>query len=308
MNQEIEFRYYEMPAGHYVLPKMGEGWRIVYGIGDITHLHFHNYMEIGYCREGYGKFAIRDKIMDYRAGMLSVISANIPHTTENPDGNESKWDYLFINMDDFVKNELGAEKLRNKDILQTLSKLSFLTDEKDDPDTAALLNLMFHECEQKKGLMDEALNGYLRALVIRLMRIAKDNEEELRSTRMNSYISVATDYIEEHYAENLKVADIAKECGLSESHFRRTFEKCTNIKPLDYLNMVRVDKACELLYKKKLSMDEVGKKVGFETASSFNRNFRKLTGKSPLQWKHSSDEKGGDIKNYHINIMKGWDF
>ena len=49
----MEFRYYQMPAGSPILALLGKKWRQNYG-RDIDYLHFHNYLEIGFCYEGTG--------------------------------------------------------------------------------------------------------------------------------------------------------------------------------------------------------------------------------------------------------------
>ena len=49
----IELRFYEIPQNEYVLALLGENWIRDYG-HDEVHLHFHNLMEIGVCRNGTG--------------------------------------------------------------------------------------------------------------------------------------------------------------------------------------------------------------------------------------------------------------
>ena len=56
--KKLEFRYYTLPAGDYVLPKLGKGWEQEYGLGYEGMLHFHNLLEIGYCYHGNGKLII----------------------------------------------------------------------------------------------------------------------------------------------------------------------------------------------------------------------------------------------------------
>ena len=79
-----------------------------------------------------------------------------------------------------------------------------------------------------------------------------------------------------------------------------------SMKPLDYLNMVRIDKACEIIQNKDYAMEEVGFRVGYQTPSTFNRNFKKLTGKTPYQWKKEENILGISKKNYQISAKKGW--
>ena len=78
------------------------------------------------------------------------------------------------------------------------------------------------------------------------------------------------------------------------------------MKPLDYLNMIRIDKACELIQNKDYAMEEIGFRVGYQTPSTFNRNFKKLTGKTPYQWKKEENRLGVSKKNYRISAKRGW--
>ena len=60
-----------------------------------------------------------------------------------------------------------------------------------------------------------------------------------------------------------------------------------NMSPMDYINLMRVQKACDIMKKTNDSMDVVAQKVGFTTTSTFNRNFKKYLNTSPYQWKIS---------------------
>ena len=52
--ENVEFRYYEIPQGMPVLPLLGEKWITRYGADP---MHFHNYLELGYCYSGKGDHA-----------------------------------------------------------------------------------------------------------------------------------------------------------------------------------------------------------------------------------------------------------
>ena len=51
---KMEFRYYKMPEGSPILALLGEKWLQSYG-RDVDFLHFHNFLEIGYCYGGAGR-------------------------------------------------------------------------------------------------------------------------------------------------------------------------------------------------------------------------------------------------------------
>ena len=72
----MEFRYYRMPEGRKVFALLGEKWRQHYG-RDEDFLHFHNYMEIGYCYEGSGVLTLGKKDLRFGGGEFSVILRTI---------------------------------------------------------------------------------------------------------------------------------------------------------------------------------------------------------------------------------------
>ena len=66
----IELRFYEIPQNEYVLALLGENWIRDYG-HDEVHLHFHNLMEIGVCRNGTGKLILDEEQRPYQPAMVS---------------------------------------------------------------------------------------------------------------------------------------------------------------------------------------------------------------------------------------------
>ena len=98
--ENVEFRYYEIPQGMPVLPLLGEKWITRYGADP---MHFHNYLELGYCYSGKGIMHLGDQLVPYRAGTVIVIPRNFPHRTEGEDSNLQKWEYLYVDSEKFLK-------------------------------------------------------------------------------------------------------------------------------------------------------------------------------------------------------------
>ena len=306
--KDIEFRYYDMPVNNYVLALLGEGWEKEYGV-DVEPglLHFHNYLEIGYCYHGSGTLTIADQELRYCGDMFSIIPANIPHTTHSDPGHICKWEFLFIDMDAFVRNEMHDAVLSSSRALQIINGCGRLFEISQQPRLGQLIRIMIEECRAGLPNSRECMKGYLRALVIEILRLNDQGSAADSGLWLNRYVEKAVYHIDHHYTEDLKVPDIAAACGLSESHFRRVFEENTGMRPNDYLNMVRVNKACELMMRKDSSMEDIGKAVGFQTTSGFNRNFKRLTGYSPLQWKNKGMREGLNLNSYRISARKGWE-
>ena len=64
--------------------------------------------------------------------------------------------------------------------------------------------------------------------------------------------------------------------------------------------------ACEYMLQTEETMDQIARKVGFTTVSTFNRNFKKFLDISPYQWKIKPDNYERKLQNYHITALKGW--
>ena len=305
--KRLEFRYYTLPIGEYVLPKLGKGWEQEYGVGYEGMLHFHNYLEIGYCYHGKGKLTIEDR--DYRYGddMFSVIPANIPHTTNSDIGNICKWEFLFIDMDEFIRNEMKSDNLSRDEIIRIVNKRGTLKSKANHPIMAKLILDIIRESREKSLYSEMSIKGYLMALVIEILRLDEERELVHKNMKLTHYIESAIKYVNDHYQNDIKIDDMAKVCGLSESHFRRVFEESMNMKPVDYVNMIRIQKACAIINKEDLSMEEVGFRVGYQTPSTFNRNFKKITGQTPYQWKGNAGEWDNLQTKFNISALKGWE-
>ncbi len=96
----------------------------------------------------------------------------------------------------------------------------------------------------------------------------------------------AVRYLEEHYAENFKMAFLAEKFNLSESHFRKLFKGFTGLSPVEYRNGLRIEHAKELLSRNTVSVSEVALAVGIEDQFYFSRIFKESEGVSPLRYKN----------------------
>ena len=98
-------------------------------------------------------------------------------------------------------------------------------------------------------------------------------------------ISAAINYIENHFAENLTIAQLCEISELPETTFRRTFKKITGSLPIDYLVHIRIEKTAEMMRKKpELHVVDVCISSGLENTGYFARKFKKIIGVTPIQY------------------------
>jgi AraC family transcriptional regulator len=94
-------------------------------------------------------------------------------------------------------------------------------------------------------------------------------------------------YIEEHIAEQIPLATLARSVRLSPYHFCRAFKRSFGAPPHRYHNARRIEHAKTLLAQPTRSVTEIALKVGFSETSSFTAAFRRATGTTPTAYRRS---------------------
>lgn len=90
-----------------------------------------------------------------------------------------------------------------------------------------------------------------------------------------------------HYAENFSLDELAESFGVSKYKLCRDFSAYFQISPLQYLNQQRIDHAKKLLLTTNDRIYEIGNAVGIENTNHFINLFKKYTGTTPNEFRHS---------------------
>lgn len=96
-----------------------------------------------------------------------------------------------------------------------------------------------------------------------------------------SHIRRAMAWIRQHYAERLSVDAMAAVAGMSVSVFHRRFKALTDVSPLQYQKQIRLHEARRRLFIEHAKAATVGYAVGYESASQFSREYKRLFGAPP---------------------------
>ena len=307
---KIEFRFYELPQGESVLGLMGNRWVGNYGHKDrAKELHFHNLFELGCCRQGSGSMILGEKQTQYHANMVSMIPANYPHNTVSDE--VSYWEYLFFDPTQLICDLFPNNARIQAEKLAAINQRADLLLAENCSVLAGIADRILDELRDRRPYYRECVNYLIRTLVLELLRLQEGKESESQwevnpDSALLTQITPALRYIEENYREPIRAAHLARECGLSEVHFRRIFEDYMNMAPMDYVNLVRIQKACDLMSREDSSMDVIALECGFASVSTYTRNFKKILKTTPYQWKLKKDNYRSSLLSYNISALKGW--
>ena len=97
---------------------------------------------------------------------------------------------------------------------------------------------------------------------------------------------MVTDYIKNNLtADDLSQGAMARMAGISKDYFSRIFRSVTGMNYSKWLNMIRMERASELLTHRDMTLTEIAMSAGFQSISSFNRVFRAEKGMSPGEYR-----------------------
>jgi AraC-like DNA-binding protein len=104
-------------------------------------------------------------------------------------------------------------------------------------------------------------------------------------------INAVVDRITSDLTGPLVAGAVAAELGMSESRFSRFFRRATGNTFTDFVNLVRVNRACQLLMETDRQVTRICYEVGFNNVANFNRRFREIKGMTPSEFRHQAEHR-----------------
>ena len=99
-------------------------------------------------------------------------------------------------------------------------------------------------------------------------------------------------YMEEHFSDpEISITALADSLELSTTRFSLSFKEKAGMSPLEYLTLLRVEHAKELLESSDLTIRDISTQVGYYDSGSFIRRFKQVTGETPLQYRRGRNPK-----------------
>ncbi|RFB78274.1 helix-turn-helix domain-containing protein [Methylovirgula sp. 4M-Z18] len=248
----------------------------------------HPECEIHLINNAEGICYVGDHIGTFKPGDLLFVGRDLPHdwvTPLSPGETIGQRDTLIQFDED--KLLVAAEVLPELGSLKKLTRLgrrglSFYGQARQEG--AALMTMV----GRAQGL--ERLSVFLSLLHL----LSTTKEYRLLSSvdfkpnpdqAVNQVLRSAIQYLAAHFHEDVKLSDLARLAGMTETSFSRFFAKNTGNTFSRHLTEIRTAKACELLAETSRPITDICYDVGYFNLSNFNRAFRALRGMSPSRYR-----------------------
>ena len=251
-------------------------------------LHRHREFELNFIEHGVGvRRVVGDSIETIGEYDLALIGAeNLEHVWEN--GTCQSPDIREITIQ-FAPDFLG-DKILEKNQFDSIRKmlkaadhgLSFPLDSimrvYHYLDTLASEQDHFQQFLKFMSILNELSKGEYKILASSSFAHSSRNQESRRVTKVKQYIN-------DHYAEDLRLDNMAALVGMSPSAFSRFFKMRTGKSLSDYILDIRLGYAARMLVDSTKNISEICYESGFNNLSNFNRIFKAKRGSTPRDFR-----------------------
>ncbi len=235
--------------------------------------HSHDGFAFGVIEKGTLEFSYRGEKLVAPAGSINLVNPDEPH--DGYPATEEGWTYRMFYFDTDLFQR-AADEMSGKSV-----KLPFFQDGViDDTDLASEIH-SFHIALCTGTLQRLEMESRLLHMVIRFIRRHADMSYPLlKAGREHPAVLAAKRMIEDLSCQDISLAGLATESGLSPFHLIRVFKAQTGFTPHRYLSQVRVRRA-EQLIRQGIDLADTAYEVGFADQSHLNRHFKGITGITP---------------------------
>ncbi len=238
------------------------------------HAHLHYHIEMGCLFEGKTRLTVDSKQYDIEAGDLFICFPNQIHEYETL---EKEKYLLFIFNPDILPT-------LSKQFISTLPSNSVIKGALNDDEIKSLMYEISNTHFSEKPHKEIIIQGYLLALFGRLFGLM--DRYHVKSQNSKS-LGTILQYCAENYEHQLSLSLLEKELHISKYYISHILSNKLHISFNDYINSLRISRACKYLLESELSVTDISEAVGFNTLRTFNRAFTKHLGVTPTQYRIS---------------------
>lgn len=248
-------------------------------------MHWHSEFEINFIREGSAEFICGEEKFTSAKGDIIITQPNVLHSIYPCANTRQVYDTLVFSPGIFGgadSDRYICECIRPL-INGSMKLMTHITPKHHYYTELAMAAENIFSCA--KGDTPQ-LDMLMRSEIIKLFWLLESEADtDPRACSQSSIIRPALEYIAAHFSENITVSQLAASVHLSESYFMSLFRKHVGLSAIEYISHFRIDKACRALIGSKKSILEIAFDCGYSNISNFNRQFRKIAGCSPTEYR-----------------------
>ena len=261
----------------------------------LARWHHHDEYELHLITATSGKLFVGDWIGQFQPGQVVLTGPRLPHnwvSMDVPPGGVAERDLVIQFLHGPI--ETGSQHIPElREILPLLERAKHGIEFFGLYPTALE---HWHHVKTRHGLARfgafcDFLSDLAQCTDYRMLSNAplQSVDDDAQQDQISGIVSRIT----ENLTEPLSASDLARDLGMSESAFSRFFRRATGNTFTDFVNHVRVNRACQLLMESDLLITNIGFDVGFNNIANFNRRFLDIKGMTPSEYRRQAANRFG---------------
>ena len=228
------------------------------------------------------------RVQNMRNGELRDFTVSKHDIIVTPAGTRSGWrwfgtsDVIVVTLDpdqvaQFARTELGmvldAQQFENLPLFS-------------DADLCAagvILRDALEADDITSGVMFEAMSRVLLVKLLQRYGRRPPGDVALSARFTSAHYQRVLTFIRANLGRTITTDELAREAGMSTSHFGRVFKETVGVTPMRYVLAYRVEQAIALMKDPELSLGQIALDCGFADQAHFTRSFKQVTGSTPRQ-------------------------
>jgi len=289
----------QLSLDHFHLPK-GRRYHIyrISGSEISQQPHCHDYYQICYVECGQVEHRQEHNTVFLEAGDAFIVPPGFVHQILFPDPGAYLYSLSF-GEDLFhagfsqsnVYHFMTALKLESLESQRIPIRLKLKMDFPRQQTLKALMDALIREQDSTCPKELSAAGSLVAAILCVFSQgyFLGDRQQLQDVTRYTHSLEQCLRYIDAHFTEDLSLEDTARRFALSRSQFSLLFPQHTGLTFKRYLSKKRIGYAITLLQTTDLPIQQIAAMAGYEDASTFYRNFTKVTGHAPSDYRTDRD-------------------
>ncbi len=250
--------------------------------------HYHPEIELTFMARGQARMQVGDHVTTCRAGNLVALGPDLPHDF-NPADPSIGCDFFVLQfrreiLASFPELTGTAEFLDGAAggllLADAPAKLATLFRTASSSRSAHRLAALFEILANIADIDEAHWQPLSRSAIVRQV-VAGKNHQRLQQV---------IECVLENFHRRITLEEISNLVHMAPPSFSRWFRRTIEMTFTDYLNRVRVEECCRQLRFTPKRVTTIAKDCGFESFSSFHRQFRRLKNCTPGEWRRNCDD------------------
>ena len=260
----------------------------------LVRWHYHEEYELHLIVATSGKVFVGDYIGQFQPGHLVLTGPRLPHNwiSNAVDEHVPLRDVVL----QFPHAPVAEAAERFPELREALPMLERASHGIEFFGLSALARERFARIKSSRGLRRlceflEFLTALVNCSEYRLLSSVQlqSNEDDASLARLTGILNQLT----ENCSQPFSMAELARAAGMSESQFSRYFRRATGNSFTDFVNRLRINKACQLLLETDRYITNICYDSGFNNVANFNRRFLEIKGVTPKRYRQQAHERFG---------------